>query len=91
MRYVSPIFSIHKIVLIWLLTKNTSVFVPPSVYDTLKYFTETVTPSTLSQIILSHSFPSYSSFCVSIFSKNLLLIPIMSKLKPLLNLKILTI
>ena len=45
----------------------------PSVYDTLKYFTETVTPRTFSKVILSHSFLSYSSFCGNILSKNFLL------------------
>ena len=45
----------------------------PPVYDTLKYFTETVTPRTFSKVILSHSFLSYSSFCGNILSKNFLL------------------
>ena len=67
--YICPIFSILKIVL----TKNTRVCVPRSVYDALKYFTETLTPRTFSKIILSHSFLSHSSFCVNIFSKNFLL------------------
>ena len=53
--------------------KNTRVFVPPSVFDALKYFTETITPKTFSKIIFSRSFLSYSSFCVNIFSKNFLL------------------
>ena len=49
------------------------VCVPPSVYKALKYFTVTVARITFSKIILCHSFLSYSSFCVNIFSKNLLL------------------
>ena len=53
--------------------KNKRVCVHPSVYDALKYFTETVTPIIFSKIILSDSFLSYSSFCVNIFSKNFLL------------------
>ena len=57
----------------WLLTKNMRVCVHPSVYDALKYSTETVTPRTFSKIILYHSFLSYCSFCVNIFSKNFLL------------------
>ena len=44
------------------------VRVHPSVYDALKYLTQTVTPRTFSKIILSHSFLSYGSFCVNIFS-----------------------
>ena len=47
--------------------------VPPSIYDTLKNFIETVTPRTFSKIILSHSILSNSSFCSNIFSKNFLL------------------
>ena len=47
--------------------ENTIVCVPLSVYDTLKYFTETVTPGTFSTIILSHSILSYSSFCEKIY------------------------
>ena len=39
--------------------------VSPSVYDALKYLTETVTPRTFSKISLSHSFISNSSFCVN--------------------------
>ena len=54
-------------------TKNTRVCVHPSVYDALKYFTETVTPRAFFKIILSHSVLSYSSFCVNIFSKIFLL------------------
>ena len=54
--------------------KNMRVFVHLSVYDALKYFTETVTPRTLFKIILSRSFLSYSSICVNIFSKNILLV-----------------
>ena len=53
--------------------KNTRVCICPSVYDALKYFIETVTPSAFSKIILSHSSLSYNSFCVNIFSKNFLL------------------
>ena len=53
--------------------KNTRICVRPFVHDELKHFTETVTPRTFSEIILSHSFLSYSSFCVNIFSKNFLL------------------
>ena len=53
--------------------KNTRVSVHPSVNDTLKYFTETLTHITFSKIILSHSFLSHSSFCVNIFSKIFLL------------------
>ena len=58
---------------IWPLTKNTRVCVHPSVYDALKYFTETVTPRTFSKIVLPHNFLSCSSFCVNIFSKSFLL------------------
>ena len=36
--------------------------VPLSVYDTVKYFTETVTPRLFSKIILSRSIIPYSSF-----------------------------
>ena len=43
------------------------------VYDELKNFTEAVTPRTFSKVILSHSILSYSSFCVNMFSKNILL------------------
>ena len=53
--------------------KNTRICVRPSIHDALKHFTETMTPRTFSDIILSHSFLSYSSFCVNIFSKNFLL------------------
>ena len=53
--------------------KYTRVCVPPSVYDPLKYFTETVTPRTFSKIFLSHSFLSCGSFCVNVFSQNFLL------------------
>ena len=53
--------------------KKYGVCVHPSVYDALKYFTETVTPGTFSKIILSPSLLSYSSFCVNIFSKTFLL------------------
>ena len=53
--------------------KNRRVYVPPPVYDTLKYFTETAILRTCSKIILSHSFHSYSSFCVNILSQNFLL------------------
>ena len=57
--------------------KCESFCVLPSVYDTLKYFTETVTPRTFSKVILSHSFilshSSHSSFCGNILSKNFLL------------------
>ena len=53
--------------------KNTIVLVSSSVYDALKYFTETITPRTFSNIILSHSFFSYGSLCVNIFSKIFLL------------------
>ena len=49
------------------------VCVPPSVYDALKYFIETVASRTFSKIILSHSILSYSSFCGNIFFKNFLL------------------
>ena len=54
--------------------KNTRVCAPLSVYDALKYFTGTVTPRTFSKLIFSHSFLSYSSFCVNTFSKNFLLL-----------------
>ena len=47
--------------------------VPPSVYDALKCFTETVTPRTFSKFILSYSFLPYSSFCINLFSKNFVL------------------
>ena len=57
----------------WFLTKYTRVCAHPSVYNALKYSTETVTPRTFSKIVMSHSFLSYSSFCVNIFSKNFLL------------------
>ena len=53
---------------------NTRVCVPTSVYDTLKYFTERVTPKSFSEVFLSHSFLSYSSYCVNIFSKIFLLL-----------------
>ena len=58
---------------IWLLTKNTRVCIPPSVYDALKYFTETVTPRTFSKFILPHCILSYNSFYVNMFSRNFLL------------------
>ena len=35
--------------------KNTRFCVPPSVYEVLKYFIETLTPRAFSKIILSHS------------------------------------
>ena len=47
--------------------------VPPSAFDALKYFTDTVIPITFSKLILSRSFLSYNSFCVDIFPKNFLL------------------
>ena len=49
------------------------VCVPPSVYDALKYFTETVTPRTFSKINFSHNIFSHRNFCVNIFSKSFLL------------------
>ena len=68
-----PIFSILKKNLIWLLTINTRVGVPPSVYDASKYFTESLTRRTFSKIIFPHYFRPYSIFCVNLFSKNFLL------------------
>ena len=41
--------------------KNTRVCVPPSVYGTLKYYTEKVKSGTFSKVILPHSILSYSS------------------------------
>ena len=54
-----------------LLTKNTRVYVRPSVYDASKYSNATVTPRTFLKIILSHSFVSCSSFCVNIYFQKL--------------------
>ena len=56
----------------------------------LKYFTEMMTGRTFSRIILSHSVLSYSSFCVNMFSENiLLLVPCLAKSqqKTLLNIR----
>ena len=53
--------------------ENTRVCIPPSVYDALKYFSETVTPRIFSKFILSHSILSYNNFYVNIFSRNFLL------------------
>ena len=50
-----------------ILTKNTRLYVCPSVYDALKYSNSIVTPRTFPKIILPHSFVSCSSFCVNIY------------------------
>ena len=74
--YIFAIFCIFKMHFlqfsIWFLRKYQSLC-SSSVYDELKYFTETMIPRAFLKIILSHSFLSYSSFCVNIFSKNFLL------------------
>ena len=87
---ICPIISILKVVFNMAFHEKNKILFLPSVYDALKYFTETVTPTTFSKIILFHSFLSYSSFCVNIFSKNyLLFVPrvAMSQLKTLLNIR----
>ena len=73
LRYICPVFSILKIVFNIAFNQKYQSLCYPSVYDALKYFTETVTPRTFSKIILSHSFLFYSSFCVNIFFENFLL------------------
>ena len=57
-----PIFPILKIVLNMAFNEKYESLCYTSVYDALKYFTETATPRTFSKTILSRSFLSYSSF-----------------------------
>ena len=70
--YICVIFSIFKIVSN--IAFDEKYFdVPPSVYGTLKYYTEKVKSGTLSKVVLPHSILSYSGLSVNIFSESSLL------------------
>ena len=76
--YICPIFSILQI-----FSSHFFNMASNEKYESLcllKHFTKTVTPRTFSKSNLSHSFLSYSGFCVNIFSKSFLLfVPSLTK------------